>query len=302
MGVEDVLVKANDMNIWRGYDRAGLDAQYNVRAAIPNHQEYFDRWKVEGEKARADHRPRLDVAYGDTALQTLNIFPSRFQAAPIVVHVHGGYWQSQDKADSDQLVSGFHDAGMAFVNINYTLAPDAGMDRIVAEVRQALAWVWRHADGIGGDPARVFVCGNSAGGHLAAMLAVTDWTRVASDLPADLVKGAGAVSGLYELEPIRLTYLNDKLGMDADVARRNSPLTMVLEGAPIAPLILASGGIEPPEFHAQQDVFAAALTARGRRPVTVPLPGLNHFDAIDAWGRPDHPLTRALHDLIATKP
>ncbi len=302
MGVEDVFVKADDMNIWRGYDRAGLDAQYNVRAAIPTHQEYFDRWKAKGAAARAAHQPRLDVAYGDSRLETLNIFPSRFQGAPIVVHVHGGYWQSQDKADSDQLVSGFHDAGMAFVNINYTLAPEAGMDRIVAEVRAALAWVWRHADGIGGDADRIYVCGNSAGGHLAATLGVTDWTQVGADLPPDLVKGAGAVSGLYELEPIRLTFLNDKIGMDAAVAHRNSPLNMVLDGASIAPLVLAAGGIEPPEFHAQQDVFAAALAARGHRPVIVPLPGHNHFDAIDAWGRPDHPLTRALHDLIAAKP
>ena len=210
--------------IYRGYDRAALDAQYNNRARIPEYVDHFERWLAWSAETRAALSGARDVAYGALPVETLDIFPAEEPDAPILIMIHGGYWYSLDKHHDSFVAEGCRPYGVATVVINYGLAPDYRMDEIVRQNRAAGAWVWRNAASFGGDPSRIHALGQSAGGHLAAMLLATDWPAFGADLPADLVKSAVSISGIYDLEPIRLCYLNDKVGMDEAEARRNSPV------------------------------------------------------------------------------
>ena len=206
--------------------------------------------------------------------------------------VHGGYWYSLDKHHDSFVADGLRPLGVATVVVNYGLAPDYRMDEIVRQNRAAAAWVWRNAASFGGDRSRIHVLGQSAGGHLAAMLLATDWPAVGADLPANLVKSAVSISGIYDLEPIRLCYLNDTLGMDEAEARRNSP---VAQHYPVeAPLMLVSGDIESEEYARQAAAMAAVWEAHGYPLRWLDLPGFNHFTMADQLREPESDLTRAV--------
>ncbi len=164
---------------------------------------------------------------------------------------------------------------MTTVINNYGLAPDHDMDEIVRQNRAALAWIHRNAASFAGDADRIFVAGHSAGGHLAAMLLATDWPAFGAGLPADLVKGICAIGGLFDLEPIRLSYLNAKLNLDAEMARRNSPAHLSYPRA--APSLLVVGHDESPEFHRQTEIMAALWDRLGYPGETVAAQELDHF-------------------------
>lgn len=267
------------MALFRSYDRAGLDAQYNLRAKVADFQVYLDRYESRSAEVRSALTCRLDVAYGPSPAETLDIFPAANDGAPVHVFIHGGYWQALDKRTFDFIAGGLVPAGAAAVIVNYALAPSVTMDEIVRQVRAALAWVWRHAPEFGGDPSRLFVSGHSAGGHLTAMMALTDWPAFGAGLPGDLVKGGFAISGIYELEPIRLCYLNDNVRLDPAAALRNSPIFLLRSKAP--PLLLAVGALETAEFLRQQAEFAEAWRARGLSAELVAAQGLHHFSVVE---------------------
>ena len=269
----------NGEAIYRGYDRAALDAQYNNRARIPEYVDYFDRWLAWSAETRAALPGPRDVAYGDLSVETLDIFLAEQPGAPILVMIHGGYWYSLDKHHDSFVAEGCRPHGVATVVINYGLAPDYRMDEIVRQNRAAAAWVWRNAESFGGDASRIHALGQSAGGHLAAMLLATDWPAFGADLAADLIKSAISISGIYDLEPIRLCYLNDKVGLDQAEARRNSPVEQRYPVA--APLMLVSGDIESEEYERQAEAMAAVWEAHGYPLSWLALPGYNHFTMAD---------------------
>jgi arylformamidase len=276
------------------YDKAGLDAQYNLRAAVKDAIEHMGECARRSGIVRAQLNPQLDVPYGPTHGERANLFPAAKPGAPIFVFIHGGYWQRLDKNDFDYIAAPFAAAGAAVVNLDYALAPRVAMDEIVRQVRAGIAWAWREARSFNGDAARIHVAGHSAGGHLTAMAALTDWEGFAPGLPAGIVKSALAISGLYELEPVRHTYLNDALKLDAASARRNSPAVFVKKG--IAPLTLAVGAGETHEFLRQQRDFAAGLAKVGAPAEAHEIAGRHHFDVIHDLAEPGtelHALMRA---------
>lgn len=278
--------------IYRDYDRAALDAQYNNRARIPEYVDYFERWLAWSAETRARLPGGRDVAYGDLPVETLDIFPAERPGAPVLIMIHGGYWYSLDKHHDSFVAEGCRPHGVATVVVNYGLAPAWRMDEIVRQNRAAAAWVWRNAASFGGDASRIHLLGQSAGGHLATMLLATDWPAFGTDLPADPVKGAVSISGIYDLEPIRLCYLNDKLGMDEAEARRNGP---VAQRYPVAaPLMLVSGDIESDEYARQAEAMAAVWEAHGHPLSRLELPGFNHFTMADQLREPGSDLTRAV--------
>ncbi|MFQ5775765.1 MAG: alpha/beta hydrolase [Kiloniellaceae bacterium] len=290
--------------LYRGWDRAEIDRQLNLRARWPEHAEFFARWSRDSAAVRGRIEARLDLAYGRSGGQRLDLFPaapSRSGAgAPLLAFIHGGYWQGLDKGDFSYLAPPFVASGIAFASLNYDLAPKVGVAEIVAQVREAIAWLARNARAHGVDPGRIFVAGHSAGGHLAAMALGADWTAEGADLPPGLVKGGCSVSGVYELEPLRLSYHQEVLRLDPATVATMSPMRRMPVRS--GPLICAVGSEETEEFLRQQDEFVAAWRAAGLEARVVDLPGRHHFSAIDALAEPDHALFAAVRDMVLAGP
>ena len=281
--------------VFRDYDQKALDAEYNNRTKVKDAMEWVARFGAESARARAELPLRFDVPYGDHHAERLDVFPAaRPGPAPVHVFVHGGYWQRMDKADFSFVARGLRPAGAVTVIVNYGLVPSIEFDELVRQCRAAVAWVHRHAREWGGDPDRISVSGHSAGGHLVAMLLATDWAEFGA--PADIVKAGCAISGLYDLEPIRLCYLNEVLNLTPEVARRNSPVH--LAPARPTPLILALGGTEGAEYHRQAGDLAFAWRAHGVPIEVMDLAGHDHFSIVAELESPFSPLARAIQGQL----
>ncbi len=274
---------------WRGYDRAALDAQYNNRRRFPDYVTRFAAWAEWSAETRTRRHGRCDIAFGGQPIERLDVFPAG-AGAPIWLFIHGGYWYSLDKSDFSYVADGMAPHGVTTAVNNYVLAPHADMDEIVRQNRAAAAWLWRHADSFGGDRNRIYATGHSAGGHLAAMLLATDWPSFAGDLPPDLVKGACSISGLFELEPLRLSYLNETLRLSEEMAARNSPA--LLDYPQSAPLFVIVGEDESPEYHRQSADMAAKWRRLGYPCETLTPNDLDHFAIVDSLIDPDADLVR----------
>ena len=275
--------------LYRGMDRAALDAAYNNTAAVgvPKRDQYVGGWSARSDALRKTREGKIDLRYGAGPRQRLDIFPCGRAGAPTLAYIHGGYWQMNDKEPYAFFGEALLPAGFNLALIEYTLAPEARLDQIVAEIRSAVGWVIEHAAEHGGDARRVFVAGHSAGGHLTAA-AMSD-PRLA---------GGIAISGIYDLEPIRLNYLNDKLRLDKDEAVRNSPILHLPSHA--APLVVSVGLGELPELIRQSAEYWTAWQGKGLRGQYLPLPDHDHFSILDELASPTGRLFGALQGLART--
>jgi arylformamidase len=281
-------------------DRSTLDANYNLRAAVPEHQDYFDRYEAASEAWRERCGGRPDLLYGSSPRQAIDLYlPEAGGRPPLLVFIHGGYWQRFDRKAFAFVAEPLRAAGAAVALIGYDLAPAVDMDAIVGQIRRGLGWLYREGATLGYDPARIFVAGHSAGGHLTAMALATDWA--AHGLPPDLIKGACAISGIFDLEPIRLCYLNEVLGLDAEQARRNSPLHLPPGPAP-CPVTVAVGETETAAFHEQSRAYAGKLAAAGWPCRLVVQPGMHHFESVMSMARADDALVRILAGQMGLAP
>ena len=271
-----------DEVVYRGFTAAELESQYSARAAVPEHPQIFERWLAESLAFRAEARCRLDLAYGPGERERLDLFLPEHKPAPVLLFIHGGYWQAMEKGFFSFLARELVSAGAAVAVMNYDLCPAVTLDRIVDQSRAVLVWLHQHGADQGLDAWRIHICGHSAGGHLAAMLMATDWP--ACGLPADIVGSALSISGLFDLEPLVHTAINDALGLDIDTALRNSPLFLYTSTR--APFVAAVGDAESAEFHRQSLTLVESWRARGADTAFMALPGLNHFTAVEQLAVP----------------
>ena len=272
-----------------------FEAQYNARAAVPDFPAIFARGEAASRRARLDMPCYLDVAYGEDASETLDIFPGSGASRGVLSFIHGGYWRSRDKADFSLLARAYCPSGITMVMPNYALCPQVTVEHIIRQMLKAHAWIFRHIGEYAGNPGHIVVSGHSAGGHLATMMAACDWNRYQPDLPTDLVKGAFAVSGIYDLMPLRRTAMNDDLRLDENAARVASPVTYCPSRA--VPIVTAVGADESAEFQRQSQLLASHWPHCSR--ASIVLPGANHFTIVERLAERNGTLFDALLDLFS---
>ena len=269
---------------WRDLDQAALDRNYNARESVPDYAAEAARYAKLSAQARATHAYDTHVWDPNSGLK-LDWFrgaPGR----PVFLWIHGGYWRALGRADQSCVAPGLVAAGIHVAIMDYTLVPGTDLDGIVAETRACAAWCATHAAAIGAGP--LYVGGSSAGGHLAGML------LAAAPAP---IAGAIALSGLYDLEPVRHSFVNDWMRLDAAAVARLSPIRHIPAGP--APRLLASyGSLETAEFRRQTEAYAAAWQAAGHNAALYPAEGRHHFDIVTALGYVHDPLCRRAVEFI----
>ena len=269
--------------VFLGYDQAELDRQYDQRAWAPNAIEVINRYTADSEAVRRRLGEPETHAYGDGRAATLDLFRAHRPHAPILVFIHGGAWRTLGKRDSAFAAETFVRAGAHFAALDFALLPVATLGEVVAQVRSAIAWIFRNADRLGGDPKRIFLCGHSSGAHLAATVIATDW-RARFGLPPDIVAGALCVSGIYDLEPVRLSARNAHVQLDAAMVEELSPARHADHIA--CPVVVATGEHESDELKRQAREFAGLIERRGGPVRLVEGAGCNHFEVVNTLASP----------------
>lgn len=250
--------------VFLDYDQAELDAAYNQAAYQPNIQQLRDRWISNSERTRARIGPPLPRAYGPSEIEGLDIFRTKAPApAPVFVFIHGGAWRAGRARNYAAPAEMFVRAGAHYVVPDFAWVQDCGGSLLpmADQVCRAIAWVYRHAATFGGDPGRLYLGGHSSGAHLAAVALTADWQRN-FDLPPDLIKGGLCSSGMYDLAPVRLSHRNAYVSFTDEMVAALSPQRHLERLR--APLIVAYGTYETPEFQRQARDFAAAVSDAGK--------------------------------------
>lgn len=274
-----------------------LEREYDVEAAVPDLPALLDVFTEHTRKARAVLPGVFGISYGPTKEERLDVFPGRL-GGPVVVFVHGGYWQSLTAEDFSCVALGLTARGATVVIPNYALCPTVTIDEIVRQHRAAVAWTYRNIADFGGDPNRIAVVGHSAGAHGAAMLLLTPWADVFG-LPADVVKGACAISGLFDLRPLLHTSHQHRLRLTADTVLRNSPVLTPPETAP--PLLVTYGVDQTDEFIRQSADFHSTWRSAGLPCTLWDRLAVNHYDELLALVDGDSDLTRRVLGLADSR-
>jgi len=276
--------------VYRELSQIDLDREYSPAAAAVNLPDRFRGWQRRSTAAQTGMRCTRDIPYGRSGGETLDIYFAAQSRAPIQIFFHGGYWRSQDKANFGFMAESFVNDGAHVVIPNYDLCPAVTMDEIVRQCATAVAWTYRHAQIFGGDPDAISIYGHSAGGQIVAALLATNWS--AFSVPEDTIKSVAALSGLFDLEPLRLSYLNADLRMDEATALRNSPKFQVARRR--VPLLVAVGEKESGEFKRQSQDYVDTLAGRNYAAELQIVPGADHYEILEAAIDPANPLGRTL--------
>jgi arylformamidase len=268
---------------WATLSQAERDAAYNNSAAVANSPELVARRNAASIAFRKTHAAGLDVPYGPAPRQNWDLFAAKDAAAPCLVFIHGGYWQRNAREDFACFSEGIMAHGWSMALPGYTLAPDASLAAIVDEIRRALDWLGAQGPSHGIAAGTIIVSGWSAGGQLTAM--ALSHPRVAAGL---------AISGVYELAPIRDTYLNENLRLTDEEIATLSPLRLPVVAKPLA---IAYGTKELPALVADsRDLHARRLAAKAPGPL-IPIEGADHFTIMEELRRPDGALVAAARAL-----
>ena len=269
---------------WRQLSQEERDRGLNNGAAVANSGEIVAGWDRLSGEMRARYPQHLDLRYGPRERNRIDFLKSA-EAGPTLVFIHGGYWQTRAKENFTLFAAGPLAHGINVALIGYTLAPDVSIDDIIREISSGLDFLVEKLPVLGGDADRIVVCGWSAGGHLTSMA-----------LAHPRVKAGLGISGVYDLEPIRHSYLNAKLGLDANASERNSPLRQA--GGSDKPLSLVVGSAELPLLRKQTSDFAAHRAALGLPVIYEEIAGADHFSIMDEMASPQGRITTLIRQLF----
>jgi arylformamidase len=272
------------MDVYLNYDQATLDRLLEPRSTAPDAGAAQERTADLCAAALSDLPHLTNVTYGAGAEDRLDIFPApSATAAPVLIFCHGGGWQRGAKENCALLAPALTRAGVTLVGLDFASAPAQSIAAMVAQIRRAIAWVHTNASSFGADPSALHIGGHSSGAHLAAMM-LTDGWQTELHLPREVVRSAVLVSGLYDLEPVRLSYRNANLGLDPAAARALSPLLHLGHPRPVT-CIYGTG--ETAEFRRQSEAFAAAAATAGYAAASFALSNYHHFDVMLALAHGD---------------
>lgn len=285
------------MKLYRDFtSQEEIDREYNVEAMVPDRQTAREREANASAQARRELECELDVPYGPTLDETVDVFPAKKPGAAILVFIHGGYWRTLSSKEFSRVARGPVAHDITVVVTNYSLCPKVTIAEITRQSRAVIAWLYHAAHRFNGDPTRIFVCGHSAGGQQVGMLVATDWAGEYG-LPSDIIKGGIPSSGLFDLAPFRYSWLQPKLLLTHEVILQQSPQLHIPHAGP--PLLVSVGEEESAEFHRQSADYLAAWRKKGLRGEMLIQPGKNHFTAIAGLAEADSPLCTAVIEFMA---
>jgi len=279
--------------VWLDMDQAELDAAYDQSKYAPNLSQIVRRYATNSEAVRARLGAPRRYTYGSTPIEALDVYPTKRVNAPINIFIHGGAWRGGLAKDFGYPAELFVHAGAHYVVLDFinVIEANGSLTPMAEQVRRAVAWVYRNARRFGGDPDRIYVSGHSSGGHLAGVVLVTDW-RKDFNLPADIVKGGLCCSGLFDLKPVRLSARSSYVKFTDEIEQTLSSQRHLDKLS--APVIVAYGTLETPEFQRQSRDFAAAVKAAGKPVQLLVGEGYNHFEIPETLANPYGLLGRAV--------
>jgi len=281
--------------VWRDLDQGALDDAYDHTRYAPNREHVLARYEIHSARAREILGEPERFAYGPGDAECLDLFRSTHPvvqtSAPVQIFVHGGGWRGTTASTYAFLAESFVRAGAHLVIPDFATVDelDGDLAPMVEQVRRAVAWVYEHAHEIGADPARIYLSGHSSGAHLGGCLVTTDWP--ARGLPADILKGAILTSGMYDLEPVRLSKRSAYIRFTDAMEGALSPIRHL--DRLTTPLIVSYGSCETPEFQRQPRDFCRAIQDAGKPATLLVGEGYNHFEILETLGNPYGLLGRA---------
>jgi arylformamidase len=276
--------------LYKGFRKDELEYQYNPRESVPEYPELAKKRAEASRKARATLKSFLNVSYGSSPREVLDVYPAEKPGGPVLVYIHGGYWRSGSKDDNCNFAPAFVQREATVVLVEYDLCPTVTVTDIVRQIRAAIAWVYRNIASYGGNPSQLYISGHSAGGHLTAMALAHDWEK--EDLPRDFIKGAVATSGVYDLDMVMHVSPNEQIRMTPELAKKNNPF--LHPPLPICPVIVAVGGTEPEGWKQMSKDFYQLCREQGMKCHYFEIPGANHYTMSEHLADPNSPLTQAM--------
>ncbi len=271
------------------------NAAYDNRSAVPEHPQIFQQWAKDAAAFRdvvtADGRAELNIPYGSSPRQYIDLFKSKNANAPLALFIHGGYWRALDPKFHSHLAKGLNERGVTVAVAGYDLCPQVGIADIIEQMRAATLFLWRRFG------QRIMVYGHSAGGHLTAALLATDWSKLDPKAPADLTPVGYSISGLFDLGPLIHTSMNADYKLDDAKARASSPLFWSVPGQRVLDSVV--GGAELPEFLRQAKSILDGWPQNKVEMRYEEFPGANHFTVLAPLSDPTSAMTKRLVELSA---
>lgn len=296
MGKASRAHHGNPMKLYRNFtSQEEIDAEYNIGASMPGWESWLDRYAEDSEATRRALDCELDIPFGPTLDEHMDIFPAAKPGSPILVFIHGGYWRALTSKEHSFVARSFVEQGITVAVLNYALCPKVNIAEISRQCRAALAWLNKHAADYNGDGQNIFVSGHSAGGHLTATVCSTDW-KSDYGLPNDFIRGGIPISGIFDLQPMRYSYLQPVLMLDDETIRRYSPCLNIPQQGP--PLLLSVGEKESSEFHRQARDYQALWQSAGSGCEFQVEKDDDHFSILQSLGDVSKPLFTNVMALI----
>jgi arylformamidase len=275
---------------YKGFRQDELEFQYNPRVSVPEFPALAKIRSAQARKVRESAKSWLNISYGSSPREVLDIYAADKAGGPVLIYIHGGYWRSGSKEDNCNFVPTFTKRGATVVLVEYDLCPQVTVSDIVRQTRSAIGWTHKNIARYGGDPAKLFVAGHSAGGHLTAMALAHDWRG--EGLPADIIKGATATSGVYDLDMVMRISVQEQVRMTPELAHQNSPLHHPPQVR--CPLIVAVGAAEPKGWQKISRDYFDFCKANGMSLEYLVEPEANHYTMSEHLLDDTRPLTRAM--------